>query len=445
MFWPPREERAFFVFFPEIRPSTTFLDELPRGGTARNPLLPTLDGMGLKERSSNEALPSRSRAIKGKRAKRKSRSKLRDFFSIQGNAMKKTREAPPAILAAIGALLALGVFAMDLSLELGMAVGILYIALVPLGLWHPQKRFILLAAAAGTVLTILGFSLSPTGGEPWKVLFNRSLSLFAIWTTAILCLVHKRKEEMFRETHDQLENRLAERAAELSKTNEALQKEIAERRRAQEQIKASLDEKELLLKEVNHRAKNNFQLISSLLRIQSREIEDDRYSEIFNELSNRIQSIALIHQRIYQSPDLKKIDSHEYVASLANGLLRAYGCEKGQIHLNIETRGVPLNINTGIPCGLIINELVSNALKHAFPKGATGTIKISLRPMADNKIELIVRDNGTGFPADLDFRDSPSLGLQLVTTLAENQLQGTIELNRNPGTEFKIVFDKDHS
>lgn len=323
------------------------------------------------------------------------------LFHTRPRAMKTLREVSPAILAATGTLLALGIFTMDLSLELGVASGVPYIIPVLLGLWHPRKQFILLAAGAGTVLTISGFFLSPPGGELWKVLFNRSLALFAIWTTAALCLLHKRD-------------------------------------------KASLDEKELFLKEVNHRTKNNFQLISSLLRMQSWEIEDKKYSEIFNKISNRIQPMALIHQKIYQSPDLKKIDSHEYVASLANGLLRAYGCEKDQIQLNIETRGIPLSIKTGIPCGLIINELVSNALKHAFPKGAAGAIEISLRPMAGNKIELIVRDNGTGFPADLDIRDSPSLGLQLVTMLAEKQLEGKIELNRNPGTEFKIVFDKDH-
>ncbi len=212
-----------------------------------------------------------------------------------------------------------------------------------------------------------------------------------------------------------------------------------ERRRAEDQIKASLKEKEVLLKEIHHRVKNNLQIISSLLNIQSRYIDDRRALELFRESQERIRSIALIHERLYQSRDLAEIDFADYLQSLSANLFRSYGVKSNAVKLKVEVDGTRLNIDTAIPIGLIVNELLSNSLKHAFPSGRKGEIRIHLAANGDSRSMLIVSDNGIGLPDDLDFRNSRSLGLQLVNMLVQ-QLDGTIELDRTNGTAFKIVF-----
>ena len=216
--------------------------------------------------------------------------------------------------------------------------------------------------------------------------------------------------------------------------------DITGRKRAEEQIKASLIEKEVLLREIHHRVKNNLQLISSLLKLQSEYIKDKQDIEMFKASLNRIKSMALIHERLYRSKDLSSIDFNEYIRDHANSLFRLYEADKAKIALKIDVKDVMLGVDAAIPCGLIINELVSNSLKHAFPEGRAGKIEIALRSTAENEIELVVSDDGVGMPEDRDFRNTQSLGLYLVTILAEDQLQGKIELNRTKGTEFKIKF-----
>ncbi len=218
-----------------------------------------------------------------------------------------------------------------------------------------------------------------------------------------------------------------------------IMRDITERRRAEEQVKTSLKEKELLLREIHHRVKNNMQIISSLLKLQSAYIKDKKYSDIFKESQNRIISMSLIHEKLYQSKDFAKIDTKGYIKELVNGLVQSYEVP-GRIKININVDIVSLGINTAVPCGLLINELVSNSVKYAFPDGRTGEIKISLHPIEDNKIELIVSDNGIGIPENIDFRKTNSWGLRLITILAENQLHGEINLDRNKGTEFRIIF-----
>jgi PAS domain S-box-containing protein len=219
----------------------------------------------------------------------------------------------------------------------------------------------------------------------------------------------------------------------------AVARDISERVRAEEQIKASLREKEVLLKEIHHRVKNNLQVISSMLYLQSKNIQDRQTIEMFQESQYRVRSMALVHEWLYQSPDLARIDFAEYVRSLANHLFQSYGVNANVIQLKINVDDVSLGVNTAIPCGLIINELVSNSLKHAFSDGREGEICIEVRVDRDGKHTLMVSDNGVGFPEDLDFRDAGSLGLQLVNTLVD-QLEGTIELDRSGGTAFKIMF-----
>jgi len=233
-------------------------------------------------------------------------------------------------------------------------------------------------------------------------------------------------------------------AIENARLYEQAQQEITERKRAEKQIKASLKEKEVLLKEIHHRVKNNLQVISSLLYVQSKSIKDKEALEMFQDGRNRVRSMALVHERLYQSRDLARVDFAEYVRSLANYLFRSYGVNSNVIKLKINVDDIFLGVDTTIPCGLIINELVSNSLKHAFPPegdrpaGREGEIRIGLSSDND-KFTLMVSDNGFGFPKDLDFRNTESLGLQLVNTLVA-QLEGTIELDRSAGMAFKITF-----
>jgi len=205
------------------------------------------------------------------------------------------------------------------------------------------------------------------------------------------------------------------------------------------QSMASLKEKEVLLSEIHHRVKNNLQLIHSLLSLQERAIKDESYREMFKDIQNRIRSMALIHGELYKSEYLAKIDFDSYIKHLANSLFRTYETT-GKIVLKIEVEDVSLSINSAIPCGLILNELISNSLKYAFPEEREGEIKITLRGIED-KIELVVSDDGIGVPEDLDLQNVESLGLQLVIALVK-QLEGTIKLERNGGTTFKITFAK---
>ncbi len=226
-----------------------------------------------------------------------------------------------------------------------------------------------------------------------------------------------------------------------------LSEDITERKRAEDQVKASLEEKVVLLQEIHHRVKNNLQVISSLLYLQAGKIQDPLMLSILRDSQNRVKSMALIHEKLYQTKDLAKVDLGEYIHNLANYLFRSYTAHAGAIQLRVQADNVFLGIDTAVPCGLIINELVSNALKHAFPNNASGEIQIELRadgvsnpqPTQGQLCILCVRDSGVGFPADIDFQNTTSLGLQLVNTLV-NQLDGTIELYYNHGTEFKIKF-----
>ena len=195
----------------------------------------------------------------------------------------------------------------------------------------------------------------------------------------------------------------------------------------------------LLLKEIHHRVKNNLQVISSLLYLQSKRMNDNKVIEMFNESSNRIQSISLIHQKLYQSKDAATIDFGGYANDLASALFRSYGVNQNVVRLRLDIHNTGLSMDSAIPCGLIINELVSNSLKYAFPGGREGEIQIAMSRDRDDRITLVVADNGIGLPKGLDFLNGESLGLQLVATLVD-QLRGTMALNRKSGAEFTITF-----
>ncbi|MCA9978333.1 MAG: GAF domain-containing protein, partial [Anaerolineales bacterium] len=199
--------------------------------------------------------------------------------------------------------------------------------------------------------------------------------------------------------------------------------EISERVRIEGQIQASLAEKEVLLKEIHHRVKNNLQVISSLINLQSDYVSDKRALEIFQESQNRIRSMALIHEKLYRSDNLAQIDMADYLRDLCIYLFRAHSAQERGVALNLHVDHIYLGINTAVPCGLLLNELISNALKHGFPERRQGFVSVNMRRQSAQQVQLQVQDDGVGFPEDIDFRCTASLGLRLVNTLV-GQLDG---------------------
>ena len=215
--------------------------------------------------------------------------------------------------------------------------------------------------------------------------------------------------------------------------------DITRRKEAEERIKASLQEKEVLLREIHHRVKNNLQIVSTLLDLQSGYTEDKQALEMFKESQARVRSMSLIHERLYRSHDLARVEFVHYVQQLADDLYHSYRLSSEEIVLEVDVDLPPLPIDVAIPCGLLINELMSNALKHAFNHANAGRIRIAFHRNGDNLNILKVADTGTGFPSNVDFRNATSFGLQLVNTLVE-QLQGKLDLNSDRGTEFTVTF-----
>ena len=224
----------------------------------------------------------------------------------------------------------------------------------------------------------------------------------------------------------------------LQKAREELERRIKERTQAEEQVRASLVEKEVLLKEIHHRVKNNLQVISSLLNLQSDTVADEKALEVLRESQNRIRSMAFVHENLYQSEDLARIDFGGYIRNLSAYLFSSYSVNSSLVRLRLDVEDVHLGIDTVIPCGLVVNELISNALKHAFPEGREGEIYVTLRA-EDGQVILVIGDDGIGLPEGLNVAESETLGLQLVETLV-GQLEGEIELGNTEGTEFRIVF-----
>jgi PAS domain S-box-containing protein len=217
---------------------------------------------------------------------------------------------------------------------------------------------------------------------------------------------------------------------------------ITERKQAEAQIQSSLREKDVLLQEIHHRVKNNLQVISSLLDLQSQQIEEQAMLEVFRESQNRVKSMALVHEKLYQSKDFARIDFAEYTKSLINYLFKAYELNADNITLEVSIdEQVTLDIDTAIPCGLIINELISNALKHAFPNNRMGIIRVSIYSENDNTFTLIIEDDGVGFPMNWDFQTAQSLGIQIVNVLVK-QIKGQIELDRSKGSKFRVNFSE---
>tara|TARA_Y100000294_G_C8542167_1_gene331649 strand:+ start:251 stop:1630 length:1380 start_codon:yes stop_codon:yes gene_type:complete len=297
----------------------------------------------------------------------------------------------------------------------------------------------------------------------------------------------KEMDKKLEKSKNNLNILLEERTKDLKNKTELLMIEINDRKLAEEKLKtaykelegtqkaslnimvdlynqrkeldASLKEKEVLLREIHHRVKNNMQVMSSLLSLQAHHVKDKKDLELFKESQTRIKSMSLIHEKLYQTKNLANIDFNDYIKSLANDMFSLYNVNINKIGLKINVEDVSFTIDAVVPLGLVINELLSNSLKYAFPGERKGEIRIFMGKISDfgyenknlkeskseirdqqSEIEFIFSDNGVGIPENIDYRNTKSLGLQLVTDLAEGQLGGKIELNRDKGTEFRIRF-----
>ena len=304
--------------------------------------------------------------------------------------------------------------------------------LMPAQMWPQNRRFSLLVQPLYFQESQIGFVLFEIGPRDGNIYESLSRHISSALKGALLV------EQV--ESHAAfLEAEVKMRTSDLTLTNTQLRHEIIERKRVEEELKTSLQEKEVLFKEIHHRVKNNMQIISSLLDLQADTIQDELVRGLFRESQQRIRSMALVHEQLYQSSDLARIDFAEYIERLTNHIFRSYRTRIGNITVRLNIAPLFLGVETAIPCGLIINELVSNAFKHAFPNDRAGEIWIELQVQAGQDLTLSVRDNGIGLPPDLDLRQTRSLGLTLVTTLVK-QLKGQLETNQQNGTTFAVTF-----
>nr|WP_319372765.1 PAS domain S-box protein [uncultured Methanobacterium sp.] len=219
---------------------------------------------------------------------------------------------------------------------------------------------------------------------------------------------------------------------------QVISRDITDIKETQIKLEQALQDKEMLMKEIYHRVKNNLMVISSLLNLQSRYIKDEEARAMFKESQERAQSMAMIHERLYRSADLKHINFGDYIRKLANDLFRTYVADPSRIKLELDVEDVMIDINIAIPLGLMVNELISNSIKHAFPEERSGEIRVKFKE-SDNRCVLEVRDNGVGFSPDFEPEKADSLGLQLVNSLTQ-QISGELELERDQGTDFRITF-----
>ena len=214
--------------------------------------------------------------------------------------------------------------------------------------------------------------------------------------------------------------------------------DITAGKKMQKQIETSLKEKDVLLKEIHHRVKNNLQIIISLLNLQTGYIKDEVTLKAVKDGQSRVRSMALVHEKFYQSDELSEIDFAEYIEKLCHFIYQSYGDKTDRVRLQISGDKIGLDMDTAMPCGLLVNEIVSNSYKYAFPNQEKGTIQIDFKKI-DNKIILLIQDNGVGFPVEYDLERGESLGMQLIQALT-SQLDGELVVSRENGTSFKISF-----
>jgi two-component sensor histidine kinase len=214
---------------------------------------------------------------------------------------------------------------------------------------------------------------------------------------------------------------------------------VTKRRQADEQIRAALRENETLLREVHHRVKNNLAIIDNILELQASKLHEPLLVEVFRDCQNRIHSMVAIHDQLYRARDFGSLDFGAYAAELCSRLFQSYGVDPSRIRLQLDLAPVPLDLNRAVPLGLLLNELVSNTLKHAFPDGRRGAVTVRLRLESDGRVHFTVADDGIGFPPNLDLKQRHSLGLQLIQLLSR-QVGGVIVFDRDRGTTVHLTF-----
>lgn len=304
-------------------------------------------------------------------------------------------------------------------------------------------------------------------GEAQDYLIKGNVDSNLLVRSILYAIERKANEAELLKYRDHLEEMVEKRTIELKEANKKLQKEIEERKKAEEEIKSSLLEKKILLEEIHNRVENNLETISNLIGLEYSQINNKEPIEIYQDSQNRVKAIALIHERLSRSEDFAIIDFAKYTHDLVHYLFKTFAVDSNQINVNINTNGILLDIDTAVPCGLIINELVTNSIKHAFPATLSHEsanplemtnkshklskaynsfycpegeciIEISLS-LNQNDYILEVQDNGVGLPDDVDFRYAETTGMQMVNALVR-QLDGLIDLENNHGTRFKITF-----
>jgi PAS domain S-box-containing protein len=258
-------------------------------------------------------------------------------------------------------------------------------------------------------------------GKEWQGIFhNKKKNGDLYWESAVIAPIKDNKGEIINYV--------------------SVKKDITEQRQAEDQLNASLKEKETLLHEVHHRVKNNMQVINSLLKLQSNNIEDVQTKEILKDSQSRVYAMSAVHETLHGSERLSEIDLKAYLSKITTSVFQTYSTDHRKVKLNSNVDNSPINLNQAYPLGLVINELMSNSLKYAFPDNREGEVSVSLKKL-DKELELTIADDGIGIPDGLDWKNSKSLGLKLVRTLVEKQLDGSIDVERNNGTKFTIKFN----
>lgn len=223
---------------------------------------------------------------------------------------------------------------------------------------------------------------------------------------------------------------------------QAIDRDITARKVAEQKIRTALEEKEILLRELHHRVKNNMQLIISLLRLESDHTDERDPAELFRESCDRIRAMSLVHERLYMAKDMANVDIREYIRDLASNIFRSYVIDTNRIRIDIkvDVREQAITLDTAMPCGLLINELITNCVKHAFPDSRTGMVRVSLQELDPESVQLTVSDDGIGLPVGFNPSGTKSLGMQLIRILAETQLSGNLTIESHNGTVFKVTF-----
>ena len=272
----------------------------------------------------------------------------------------------------------------------------------------------------------------------------RSYMIVTLLLLFVSLLLYRAKQKqkinkVLQRSKQDLEIKVIARTSELAQINVELEKEIVERKKVEEKITESLNEKEILLREVHHRVKNNLQVISSILNLQAREGLDEQAYKMFKNTQDRVYSMSLIHEKLYIEDNLAKIDIRNYISGLINYLMGTYQINTRKIKIKLDIGDILFNVGTAVPCGLIINEIITNSIKYAFPEDKTGTIFVNMYKNKDTQITLTVGDDGVSFPQDFDQDKSDSIGLKLINLLSK-QLRAKNEFKRDRGVVYKFIF-----